>query len=82
MSIATHAAVNEPYDYFFSLLEPIHRRHGGRPHWGKLHSLQYDALASLYPAFDRFCELRRSLDPGGKFLNPHVAGLFGEDFNA
>ena len=28
MSIATHAAVNEDYDYFFSLIEPVHRAHG------------------------------------------------------
>ncbi|HPF24789.1 MAG TPA: D-arabinono-1,4-lactone oxidase [Hyphomonas sp.] len=82
MSIATHAAVDEPYDYFFSLLEPIHRAHGGRPHWGKLHSLQHDDLVALYPDFQRFCDLRKGLDPEGKFLNPHLAGLFGEDFNA
>ena len=82
MSIATHAAVDEPYDYFFSLLEPIHRRHGGRPHWGKLHSLRHDELVSLYPAFRHFCDLRKQLDPEGKFLNPHLAGLFGEEFHA
>lgn len=82
MSIATHAAANEDYDYFFSLIEPIHRAHGGRPHWGKLHSLQYDDLVSLYPDFQRFCDLRKALDPEGKFLNPYLAGLFGEDFNA
>ena len=82
MSIATHAAVNEDYDYFFSLIEPIHRAHGGRPHWGKLHSLKHDELVSLYPDFQRFCDLRKDIDPGGKFLNPYLAGLFGEDFNA
>lgn len=82
MSIATHAAVNEDYDYFFSLIEPIHRAHGGRPHWGKLHSLRHDELTGLYPKFQRFCELRKSLDPDGKFLNPYLAGLFGEAFDA
>jgi len=82
MSIATHAAADEPYDYFFTMLEPIHRAHGGRPHWGKLHSLQHAELTALYPEFQRFCDLRKSLDPDGKFLNPHMAGLFGEDFDA
>ena len=82
MSIATHAAVNEQYDYFFSVLEPIHRSFGGRPHWGKLHSLKHDDLVPLYPEFQRFCDLRKSLDPDGKFLNPYVAGLVGENFDA
>ncbi|MEZ5946869.1 MAG: D-arabinono-1,4-lactone oxidase [Hyphomonas sp.] len=82
LSIACHAAVNEPYDYFFSLLEPIHRAHGGRPHWGKLHSLGHDDLTALYPRFQDFCDLRKSLDPEGKFLNPHLARMFGEMFDA
>jgi FAD-linked oxidoreductase len=82
MSIATHAAVDEPYDYFFSVLEPIHRAHGGRPHWGKLHSLGKEDLTALYPDFQSFLDLRASLDPDGKFLNPHLALLFGVDFDA
>ena len=82
MSIATHAAVDEPYEYFFSALEPIHRAHGGRPHWGKLHSLGKEDLISLYPDFRNFLDLRASLDPDGKFLNPHLAHLFGVDFDA
>lgn len=82
MSVAVHAAVNEPYDYFFSKIEPIHRAHGGRPHWGKLHSLGHAELTKLYPDFERFREVRRSLDPKGKFLNPHLAKIFGEPFDA
>jgi FAD-linked oxidoreductase len=82
MSIATHAAVDEPYDYFFSLLEPVHRSHGGRPHWGKLHSLGRQELVALYPDFRNFLDLRATLDPAGKFLNPHLAHLFGVDFDA
>ncbi len=81
LSIACHAAVDEPYDYFFSLLEPIHRRNGGRPHWGKLHSLGKDELSAMYPRFDDFLTLRQELDPEGKFLNPHLAKLFGLSFN-
>ena len=82
MSIAIHAAVDEPYDYFFSEFEPIFREHGGRPHWGKHHSKKREDLEALYPDFANFSELRRSLDPTGKFLNPHLADLFGETFRA
>jgi FAD-linked oxidoreductase len=82
MSIAIHAAVDERFDYFFSDFEPIFRAHGGRPHWGKWHSLKRDDFAQLYPRFEDFISLRRDLDPDGKFLNPHLAELFGEPFNA
>nr|WP_070959658.1 D-arabinono-1,4-lactone oxidase [Hyphomonas sp. Mor2] len=82
ISIAIHAAVDERFDYFFSDFEPIFRAHGGRPHWGKWHSLKRDDFVSLYPQFEAFMEIRRELDPGGKFLNPHLAELFGEPFNA
>lgn len=82
LSIACHAAANEPYDYFFSLIEPIHLAHGGRPHWGKLHSLGYEQLVQMYPRFQDFCDLRKQLDPDGKFLNPYLARLFGEDDHA
>ena len=82
ISVAIHAAVDEPYDYFYSEIEPIHRANGGRPHWGKHHSLGKDDLMALYPKFGDFLALRRELDPAGKFLNPHLAQMFGEAFDA
>ena len=82
MSIAIHAAVDERFDYFFSDFEPIFLAHGGRPHWGKWHSLKRIDFEMLYPRFQDFLGLRKALDPGGKFLNPHLADLFGEAFNA
>jgi len=81
-SIAIHAAVDEPYDYFFSEFEPVFKKAGGRPHWGKLHSLGKTDLLSIYPNFENFLRLRRRLDPTGKFLNPHLAKLFGENLVA
>ncbi len=81
-SIAIHAAADERYDYFFADFEPMYREAGGRPHWGKLHSLGRAELTELYPEFERFLELRAQLDPSGKFLNPHLAKLFGENIDA
>jgi FAD/FMN-containing dehydrogenase len=80
-SIAIHAAADEGYDYFFSDFEPMYREAGGRPHWGKLHSLRRAELTELYPDFERFLALRAELDPAGKFLNAHLAKLFGESFD-
>ena len=61
----------------FEVAEPILRRHGGRPHWGKIHTLGPAELRQLYPRWDDFLALRQRLDPQGKLLNPYLAQLFG-----
>jgi FAD-linked oxidoreductase len=76
-SVAVHAYYRDDYAFFFALIEPIFRRHGGRPHWGKLHSLKGPDLAALYPRWNDFLEVRRELDPGGRLLNPYLKTLFG-----
>lgn len=47
----------------------------GRAHWGKLHFMDAERLAKVYPHFSDFVDLRRSLDPQGLFLNDHLASL-------
>lgn len=76
-SIAVHCHYKDEYDFLFSLIQPILRRHGGRPHWGKLHSLKAADLAALYPDWGNFLEVRRRLDPEGRLLNPYLKALFG-----
>lgn len=78
VSIAVHQYHKQPYAELFGLAEAIFQRYGGRPHWGKLHSLKAADLARLYPRFDDYRELRRRLDPQGKLLNAHLRGIFGE----
>jgi len=75
-SIAIHAYYKDDYAFLFTLIEPILRRHGGRPHWGKLHSLKGPELAALYPDWNAFLEVRRRLDPEGRMLNPYLRELF------
>ncbi len=76
-SIAVHCHYKDDYEFLFSLIQPILRRHGGRPHWGKLHTLKAPDLAALYPDWNRFLEVRRRLDPEGRLLNPYLRELFG-----
>ena len=75
-SIAVHSYYREEHDFFFSLIEPIFRRHGGRPHWGKLHSLKARDFAQMYPHWKEANEVRRALDPEGRMLNDHLKGIF------
>lgn len=76
MSISIHTPAAEDVDFLFKVFEPIFLKHGGRPHWGKLHSLKREQFRRLYPRFDDFAALRKSLDPQERLLNPFLAELF------
>lgn len=76
-SIAVFADSRDDFAFLYTLIEPIFRRHGGRPHWGLLHSVSGDQLAGLYPRWKDFLKVRAALDPGGRMLNPYLTGLFG-----
>lgn len=76
-SIAVFADRRDDFAFLYTLIEPIFRRHGGRPHWGLLHSVSGDQLAGLYPRWKDFLKVRAALDPEGRMLNPYLTGLFG-----
>lgn len=76
MSIAVHRYFDEDYKAYFAAIEPILRKHGGRPHWGKLNTLTAQDFEALYPHWKHFSEVRQSIDPQGKFLNPYLRQLF------
>jgi len=75
-SLAVHAYYKDDYRPLFDLVEPILRRHGGRPHWGKLHSLSAHDFTGMYPRWKDAMEVRRTLDPNGRLLNAHLRRLF------
>ncbi len=76
-SIAVHAPFGEAYQPYFDAVEPIYHAVGGRPHWGKLHTLTAKELAPLYPHWEDFKRVRLALDPQGKFLTPYLQRLLG-----
>lgn len=75
-SIAVHRYFEEDYAPYFKAIEPIFRKYQGRPHWGKLNTLQRSDFRKLYPRWDEFAAVRKEMDPEGRFLNPYLAGLF------
>lgn len=77
MYIAVHRFFKEDCTEYFRLVEDILTGHGGRPHWGKIHTLGADELRGLYPRFDDFCALRSRLDPEAVFGNRFTDALFG-----
>jgi FAD/FMN-containing dehydrogenase len=78
VTISIHQASELPHERFFSDAESVFRDHGGRPHWGKLHSRTGRDLRTLYPRFDAFRAVRERLDPHGRFLNDHLRELLLE----
>nr|VFK20776.1 MAG: L-gulonolactone oxidase [Candidatus Kentron sp. LPFa] len=61
----------------FTVIEEVFRRHGGRPHWAKRHTMAGDEFGKLYPRWDDFLKVRKKLDPNGKFLTPYFTKLLG-----
>jgi FAD/FMN-containing dehydrogenase len=78
ISIAVHCYHREAYAAVFADVEAIFKRFGGRPHWGKMHTLTHRDLRTLYPEFEAFNRIRRALDPQGRFVNAYLAQLWGE----
>ena len=66
-----------PHKTFFRAAEEIFVAHGGRPHWGTLHTRTAEDLASSYPHWDEFLALRAELDPDGVLLGEHTREVLG-----
>ena len=76
-SISIHQYGDVDYKAVFAEIEPIFWKYEGRPHWGKIHTLDAKRLSTLYSRhWQDFHEVRRSLDPTGKMLNKHLKDIF------
>lgn len=75
--IAVHQYSGMNYSEYFTKFEQIAFAAGGRPHWGKLHSLGAETLRKLYPRFDDFCAVRATVDPHGIFSNAYIDRVLG-----
>jgi L-gulono-1,4-lactone dehydrogenase len=75
--IAVHRYHADPPDGYFGDVEQVLVDHGGRPHWGKMHTRDDAYLRSVYPRFDEFLAVRQELDPDRVFENPYLASVLG-----
>lgn len=75
--IAVHRYWRADPTAYFEAVEQIMHEHGGRPHWGKLHTLNADQLRERYPRFDDFVALRDRLDPERLFRNRYLDRVLG-----
>jgi len=75
--LAFHTHRRADHCAYFGVMEPIMRAHGGRPHWGKLHTLDAEVVAGLYPRLPEFLALRERLDPDRVFTNTYLDRVLG-----
>ena len=76
--IAIHQYAGLPYRAYFDLFESVVAGVAGRPHWGKLHSLDAERLSPLYPRFGDFLRVRAETDPESRFGNAYLSRIFDQ----
>ncbi len=76
--IAVHLYRGTPYQAYFTAVERIMTAHGGRPHWGKVHTRDAAYLAEAYPRFAEFTAVRDRLDPQRLFTNGYLRRILGD----
>ena len=75
--VAIHQYHLLPHERYFGAFERIATEAGGRPHWGKMHTLGVEELRARYPRYDDFLAVRDRLDPGRVFANAYTSQVFG-----
>lgn len=75
--VAVHMYKGMEYGPYFRAVEAVMDDLGGRPHWGKRHFQTAATLRRRYPEWERFQEVRRRLDPEGRFGNAWTDRVLG-----
>jgi L-gulono-1,4-lactone dehydrogenase len=75
--IAIHQYAGLPYRAYFEVFESVVAEVAGRPHWGKMHSLDAGRLGLLYPRFEDFRRVRAEVDPEARFGNAYLTQVLG-----
>lgn len=75
--IGAYMAESADLPPYFTGFEGIVQGLGGRPHWGKEHTVTPEQVRAGFPMAERFLALRRRLDPEGTFDNACLRRAFG-----
>lgn len=75
--IAVQTHVRQEIGPYLAQMQRIVAPYGGRPHWGKLHTLSAAELAPLYPRFCDVLAVRDKVDPDRVFGNAYLERVLG-----
>ncbi|GAA2133830.1 L-gulonolactone oxidase [Glycomyces algeriensis] len=76
--VAVHQYHRHDHVPYFKDCAAIFDAADGRPHWGKMHSLDAERLGDLYEHFDDFLAVRKEVDPDRRFSNPYLERVLGD----
>lgn len=75
--VAVHQYWRSDYSGYFAAAQDIFTAHEGRPHWGKIHTLDSSYFAEQYPRFADFVQVRDEADPDRRFSNAYLDRVLG-----
>lgn len=75
--VAVHQYAKADPTKYFAAAQDIFTAHEGRPHWGKMHTLEASYFARQYARFNDFVALRDELDPQRVFQNAYLERVLG-----
>ena len=75
--VAVRCFERTPYAGYFRAVESLLLEHGGRPHWGMLHTRTAADLAPAYPRWSDAAAVRDRVDPERRFANRYVSEVLG-----
>jgi FAD/FMN-containing dehydrogenase len=69
--------VSDIYNFFRKLSTNMVERYNARPHYGKIHDLDFRQMKLIYGTdYDKFKRIKNKLDPGNKFTNEYIDKIF------
>lgn len=74
--MAVHQFRGMEYKEYFAAVEKIFHKYNGRPHFGKMNTLDYEGFKRIHPNWDKFIAIRNRLDPKGVMLNDYLRRIF------
>jgi L-gulonolactone oxidase len=75
--LAFHVNARTDHRAYFGEVERVMVDHGGRPHWGKLHTRTAEDLAPVYAHWADFAAVRDLIDPDRLFGNRYLDRVLG-----
>ena len=76
--VAVHQYHRLDHRRYFAAFEEIALAHGGRPHWGKLHTRDAEFFEGAYPRFADFRRVRDAVDPDRVMANAYTRRVLGD----